>query len=186
MIQGSLEWLNFRRNKIGASDAAVIMHVSPWKKLITLWEEKIGLKEEKSNTYHMKRGINLEPLARLYFNAMTGFRVEPDVCISFHYPWMMASLDGYDPKTNVVLEIKCPGKEDQALAVQGKIPEKYYPQLQHQMAVMEVDYMYYLSFNGIEGPILKVKRDQSYIEQMIEKEQIFYDCVANFVVPLEK
>ena len=180
MKQGSQEWLDFRKNKIGASDAPVIMGVSPWKKPLTLWEEKMGLKKEKVNSYFMQRGLHLEASARLYFNAMMGLNTQPDMSINFNYPWMIASLDGYDPNKNVAVEIKCPGKEDHKLALQGKIPEKYYPQLQHQMAVMELNSIYYLSFDGKSGPIIHVNRNQYYIDQMIKKEEKFYQCLIDF------
>ncbi len=49
LIQHSNEWLELRKNKIGASDAPIIMKVSPWKTPYRLWEEKLGLTECVSN-----------------------------------------------------------------------------------------------------------------------------------------
>ena len=41
LVQQSEEWLEFRRSRIGASDAPIIMGVSPWKTHYKLWVEKI-------------------------------------------------------------------------------------------------------------------------------------------------
>lgn len=183
MIQGSQEWLEFRKDKIGASDAPVIMGISPWKKPLKLWEEKVGLKDDKISSYVMRRGLEMEPLAREYFNSMLDLDMQPYVTINFNYPWMMASLDGYDAKNNLALEIKCPGKVDHDLALQGKIPEKYYAQLQHQMCVMDLNEIYYVSFDGLSGPILQVKRDQNYIDLLLEKEINFVNCIESFTPP---
>ena len=41
-IQGTSEWLENRKNHIGASDAPVVMGVSPWDTPYKLWENKLG------------------------------------------------------------------------------------------------------------------------------------------------
>jgi predicted phage-related endonuclease len=43
MQQQTPEWLEFRKNKIGASDAPIIMETSPWKTPYQLWLEKLSL-----------------------------------------------------------------------------------------------------------------------------------------------
>lgn len=183
MEQGTNDWLEFRKNKIGASDAPIIMGVSPWKDIKTLWEEKVGLKESPAPNYHQQRGLLLEAAARQYFYLMTGHEVFPKVCISPTKDWMIASLDGLSKDGKVLVEIKCPGEKDHAIALNDQIPEKYYPQLQHQLEVLNLDTAYYLSFDGENGKIITFHRNQDYIDKLIEKEFEFYQCMINFMPP---
>ena len=183
LIQGSDEWLQMRKSKIGASDASAILGISPWKSALKLWEEKLSMTTQTFKSSSMQRGIDLEPMARELFTAKTGIEINADVRFSNKYEWMMASLDGIDVKNSHIVEIKCPNSKDHSIAVSGKIPDHYYPQLQHQMAVCEVDEMFYFSFDGFDGVIVKVKRDDEYIENLIQKEQEFYECMINRTPP---
>ena len=38
-----VEWLEARKDGLGASDAAALLGLSPWKTNVQLWEEKCGL-----------------------------------------------------------------------------------------------------------------------------------------------
>jgi putative phage-type endonuclease len=183
MLQGSEEWHDFRNERIGASDAPIIMGVSPWYCPQDLWELKVGLKNNPPASFHMQKGLRLEDAARQYFYVVTGYEVKPDVYFSPIHGWMMASVDGISKDEKILLEIKCPGKEDHCLAEQGIVPKKYYPQLQHQLAVLDLDQLYYLSFDGQNGHLILVERNQEYINQLIEKEFEFYQCMLNFIPP---
>ncbi len=181
--QGTPEWLEFRKSRIGASDAPIIMGASPWSTPYKLWRRKVGIDPEVEQTPRMTRGIFMENEARIHFCLISGIEVYPKVAISKDKPWMIASLDGisYDGKTAV--EIKCPGQADHDLARQGIVPTKYVPQLQHQMAVAELDYIFYFSFDGKEGSEIKVYRNDTYIYDMISKEQEFYNNMIDMVSP---
>jgi putative phage-type endonuclease len=183
MIQGSQEWHEFRKNHIGASDAPIIMGASPWGTKYSLWLEKLDLATPRPSSPAMKRGIDLEDLARKEFKDVMGVDVFPKVLTHAVYPWMSASMDGISKCGNVAVEIKCPGSKDHSLAMEGIIPDKYFPQLQHQLAVCGLDMIYYLSFDGEEGIILKIHRDMDYINNLIELEKAFYDCVVNLIPP---
>lgn len=184
LVQGSEEWLELRKSHIGASDAPVIMGVSPWKSIYQLWQEKVGFSIPRGCSPAMQRGLNLEPLARETFTEMTGIYVEPSVIFSFKNPWMMASLDGIDSTGKYIVEIKCAGESDHAAAIRKEIPSKYYPQLQHQLAVCELESMYYFSFDGFSGTCLVVHRNDKYIDDMIRREEKFWEHVRNFTPPL--
>jgi len=125
----------------------------------------------------------MEETARKKFEEMTGIIVLPQVVFHPDYSWMMASLDGMDLEQKNIVEIKCAGKEDHGIARDGEIPEKYYPQLQHQMEVCGLDLVHYFSFDGKDGVILECRRNTKYIKKMIENEEEFYKCVQSFVAP---
>jgi len=183
LIQGSSEWKEFRRETIGASDAPIILGISPWKTPLELWEEKMGFRSGDEPSWAMLRGIELEDTARQAFEEMTKIYVFPRVIHHSEYQWMIASLDGIDIEAKNIVEIKCPGKKDHAIAKEGKIPEKYYPQLQHQMEVCKLTEAYYFSYDGENGVLLTIKRDQAFIDKMLEKEKEFWNCMKNFIPP---
>ena len=178
--QGSAEWLALRRTKITATDAAAILGVSPWKTPLQLYNEKISDGLPTPVNERMQRGIDLEPIARHLFEIKTGIEVLPRVVVK---DWAMASLDGISACSTHVLEIKCPGEKDHAIALTGKVPDHYYPQLQHQMYVTNVQLMYYFSFDGFDGVTVEVARDNKYIEKMVVEEKKFYDCLQNRTPP---
>lgn len=184
LVQQSDAWLEMRRTKIGASDAPVIMGVSPWSTQFKLWQEKLKLIEPKKKTKAMQQGIDGEDEARTAFINETGIIVAPDVKFHNNIEFMMASLDGISPDKKSVVEIKRPGDVDHDIARLGEVPEKYYPQLQHQLEVCELDMLYYFSFRSVTDTVLvKVFRDDKYIKRMIDAEREFWECMNEFVAP---
>lgn len=178
--QGSPAWLALRKTKITATDSCIIMGASHWKTKTQLYYEKLSDETHTYTNERMQRGLDLEPMARDLFNLKVGFDMKPAVIVK---DWLMASLDGKDEDSGSILEIKCPGEHDHAIALAGKTPEHYYPQLQHQMYVADVDFMYYFSFDGLDGAIVKVKRDDEYINKMLQECKKFYDCLINKTPP---
>ncbi len=175
MEQGSLEWLALRKTKITATDAPVIMGENPWKDPLTLYREKKDPDFFSQSNERMKRGIELEPIARFYFVLDTGIMVEPRLVIK---DWAMASLDGISSCGKHVVEIKCPSKKYHDMAKHGILPPHYIAQLQHQMWVCDIDSMYYYSFDGSEGVSVPVARNPCYLDMLIQREEIFYDCLV--------
>lgn len=182
MIPNTNEWIEFRKSKIGASDAPVIMGVSPWKTPMRLWEEKMGLRESQVSP-SMIRGLQLEEEARLAFEDLTGITVFPKVMIHPEHDWMIASLDGIDIEHQRIVEIKCPGKIDHECAMDGQVPEKYYPQLQHQMIVCGLDLAFYFSYTDESCKILEVERSREYERILIDNELNFLRCMQDLEPP---
>jgi len=181
--QNTIEWEVMRKNKIGASDAPIIMEVSPYKTPYQLWQEKLDLVPLPEKTRGMVRGHALEEKARSRLEQLTDKLYLPQVKFHPSLSWMMASLDCIDIEGKSIAEIKCPNRDDHEMAINGKVPEKYYPQLQHQIEVTQVDSMIYFSFDGKDGCIVNVYRDDKYIKNMIQKEKDFWDCMQSFVAP---
>jgi len=178
--QGSQEWLDFRKRHITATDASAIMGVNPWKTKIQLYHEKLSNDPPMVPNERMQRGLDLEPIARELFALQTGFHTTPKVFVK---DWQMASLDGISEFGEIILEIKCPGAKDHAIALSGKVPDHYYPQLQHQIYVCGVNSAYYYSFDGFDGVAVEVKRDHEYIAKMIVEERKFYECLMSQTPP---
>jgi len=178
--QGSSEWHYLRKKKITATDACVIMGVSKWKTLSQLYEEKISDDINSYQNKYMQRGLELEEPARNNLMFEMGFRLSPAIAINGDF---MASLDAISEDNTNICEIKCPGKVDHDIAIAGKVPDHYFPQLQHQMFVCDVQSMIYYSFDGSCGVYVIVPRDQKYIDDMVIKETEFLECLKNRTPP---
>ena len=183
LIPNTPEWEAMRKEKIGASDAPVLMGVSPYDTPYSLWQKKLDLLPQTQMTWPMERGHNLEPLAREQISQQLGVALAPQVKFHSSIPWMMATLDGLSDDRQTLVEIKCPGETDHQIALSGQIPEKYYPQIQHQLEVCELEKGYYFSFDGKAGIMIEFFRDDKYIKKLISIEKEFYSCMQDLSPP---
>jgi putative phage-type endonuclease len=181
--QGSADWLQWRKEGIGSSDAPIILGVSPWKTPFQLWEEKTSDTVEEQTNWATVRGHELEPVARSHYELAHNIDMKPALKVHRKMKFLRASLDGYNEDASTVLEIKCVGKEDHALALSGKIPEKYIPQLAHQLAVTEAERVHYYSFDGTKGALVVYKRDEEFIDKLMNEECKFWEMVQSKTPP---
>ena len=182
--QGSKAWHKFRKNKIGCSLAPILMGCG-FETPLQYWKRKMkGLKKTK-NSSAMMRGMLLEPFAREKAKKELGYDFYPTVVQSVEDPWRFASLDGFYQSGNHVeaLEIKCPGEKDHQTALEGNVPKKYFPQLQHIADVLNIPSVHYYSFDGKEGVHLLVKKDPDYCQKIKLIEMQFLDCLIKKVPP---
>lgn len=184
--QGSKDWLEFRKDKIGASDAPVIMELSPWSTPYQLYQEKKKLVKEKTANFAMQRGTLLESEARVKVNAELKTHFIPCVYTHREYEYLMASLDGVDFKESHILEIKCPNPATHSMAVKGIIPDHYYCQMQHAMMVSGISEGIYASYDGRDIAIVETALNPDYVQNMIQKELEFYQCLKNNTPPPSK
>ena len=179
--QGSKEWLAYRKLKVMASEAPIVMGLSKYETPYKLWQRKLGLIEEKEQTQAMKRGIELEPIARNLFNMDNQSNFQPVVAECESYEFLAASLDGYE--NGEVLEIKCNGEKNHAMALHDGIPPDHYCQMQVQMFVTDSLKGYYFSFDGNDGKKIEVEFDPLYCQNMIPRLRDFYKQLICFEAP---
>ncbi len=175
------EWHAWRLQGIGSSDAPIIMGVSPWMTPYQLWEEKTGrTARNQEGNWATQRGNRLEPMARAHFEMTIGYDCPATLVTHPIYPWVRSSLDGLNRHHKMILEIKNPGAEDHAIAVAGGVPEKYKPQIQHQLMAatqLVADEVAYYSFDGKAGVIVYVGHDLEYQEKLFSAEHAFWMLV---------
>lgn len=176
--QGSKEWLDWRKGKITASDAGIILGMNKYTNVCTLWDEKGEDAYPKIPNKHMQRGITLEPVARELFIQTTGIMVEPLVVEHDELIWMGASLDGIDECGDIIVEIKCPliGGHVSGM-IYGEILPMYKAQMQHQLYCTGAEICFYVTYNEQHEQklnIIEVSRDEKFMENMIEAELYFY------------
>lgn len=182
--QGSDSWKKFRSDKIFASEMPIILGVSPFCSRYLLWQRKLGFAPEQEENWAMRKGTNLEPVARDLANIELSANFEPCVVIHKDLDWAGASLDGLDKKKKAILEIKCPGIKDHQLALEGKVSPKYFDQVQWQLFCSDQKICYYASYYDGLLAIVKVKRDDDYIaETLLSAATEFYRCLIDMVEP---
>ena len=187
------EWLKFRANGLGSSDAGAILGVNEYKTPLDVYLEKTGQSKQRESTLRMQFGLDVEPIIAGMFEQRTGLKTVNDFKVRTHpeYPFLIANLDriiqGGERGTGV-LEIKTAGKAVQAKWEAQDIPisQSYFVQIQHQMMVTGYQYGYFailiFGYSGVEDfYILEVQRDEKFIENILFP--ILFDFWNNHIIP---
>lgn len=184
-VQGSPEWLEWRRSRIGASDCSVCCGLNPYKNMVDLYHEKINRLDPVS-TAAMTRGQMLESEAKKVYKDIYGIELFSDVIVHPSIPYLFASLDGISLDRKHLVEIKCPGKKNH-LAFQNKIPEFYRCQLQMQMMCEPIDHGYFFSYYPRLSPVRhRLEFDSSLEAKILEATEYFYQCLVTQTEPEPK
>lgn len=139
------KWLRTRDLGIGGSDAAVIMGMNSYKSPYQLWMEKTGQVEppDLSGNQYVYWGTKNEANIADWFQEETGKKVKRlGTLQSREYPFMLANVDRTVIGENAGLEIKTAGVSQYRKWKDDEIPDAYYCQCLHYMAVTGADYWY--------------------------------------------
>ena len=145
----------------------------------SLMRQKQGpVKFTNRQNERMALGTQLEPEARSLYISRTGNEVEP-VCIqSSRYEWLRASLDGLTATRDAVVEIKCGASAYRRVSEFHTVPDYYYGQVQHILAITGLDLLdFWCYWPGSPAILLPVNRNDTYIEKLIQRELEFWDGV---------
>lgn len=188
VVQGTPEWLEWRRSMICASDMPVILGFTKFSNIRLLYLDKKN-KMRGMDSSAMRRGREREPDAREMFEAIVGAPCTSPVIASKQTPWGGASIDAINIELGIGAEIKCPtDAEIHKLAVSGVVPFHYMPQVQWQMYCTGYSSWEYVSYcpECLENPYVQfvVKRDERMIDEMLEKGKWFKNCVDNDINPV--
>lgn len=176
--QNTPEWLEFRNNYIGASDANIIMGLSKYCTRAKLLEQKRN-PENIINTesYAANLGHKVEEKKRPAVSFEFDLDLKPVVMKKKGMP-LTASLDGWDQKKKVPWEHKLLGAEDFENAKKGIFPEKYKPQVQQQLFITEAEYLLFTitNWHNHEDSVhLKVEPDVTYQNKLLVETGKFFD-----------
>lgn len=140
--QGSPEWLEFRRTRIGATDYAVIHREyegleQPFKSRDSLLIEKVWGIEKADNNY-MLLGRELEPIIHEYCKTIVDASdIEQQVVFNKGTNYgRIASCDAYSQSLNAVFEYKTTSKP---VTDFDELVEYYKHQCSHQMFTSDTD-----------------------------------------------
>jgi putative phage-type endonuclease len=151
--QRSIEWYNYRYNRITASDMAAAIDMNPYEPVESFILKKCDPNfpfQDNATVFHGKK---YEPTATMIYEHIYNTRVyEFGALPSDTYTFLGASPDGicsqytldntFSTRLGRMLEIKCPVTRD--IYIKGKIcgeicPFYYYCQVQQQLICCELD-----------------------------------------------
>lgn len=185
--QDSEEWHKLRSEKLGASDVASIMGVSPYRSPYELWLLKTKRIPPFTQTDAMLYGKRMEPILREAYFEQTNELFAPAVYIHDEHDFLMASLDGLSFDEDKILEIKACNKEVFTKAQQGEVAEHYFPQLQMQLScVPTAQEVHFHCYHKQDTVTVIVRRDDEFIKKMLYECQEFWDHVINDCPPPAK
>lgn len=205
VIQGSPDWMALRIGRIGGSRVSDLLTEGrsgaesltrrKYKNEI-IRERLTGLKLNSFKTPAMQRGIDLEPLARAWYEVKNNVFVD-QVAIVKHPTIQDAqcSPDGiiFADKPYLI-EIKVPSPENHLdnILTGGKQLEQYIDQAMWQLACMpEMEFCDIVSFDpempdNLKGFVKRIYRDDEYIKTMEDKVILFLQEVETTITNLKE
>ena len=177
------EWLKQRNKGIGGSDAGAVLGLNPYKSAFTLWHEKTGrISSYVKDNEAMRFGRDMEEYVAKRFFEETGKKYHR-VGVSYQsaeFPWMLANIDRKIVGENAGLECKTANIFAEKIYDDGAIPESYYCQCLHYMAVCDFDRMYlacYIPQRGLKWFTIEREAAQADLDALIEREAEFWKAV---------
>lgn len=200
MEQRTDEWFAARLGKVTASRVSDVLAkiktgeaaVRRNYKMQLATERLTGQKTDSYINQAMQDGIDREDTARQIYEIVRDIKVE-QVGFIDHPTIKMSgcSPDGLLPD-NGILEIKCPIETTHTTnLLERKLPSRYLPQVQWQMACAGADYANFVSYNPNFEPKLQliyveVERDNEYIEMLEEEVTTFITEVDDVINQLRE
>jgi putative phage-type endonuclease len=197
--QRSDEWFKLRLGKVTASRIAdVIAEIKSGEaaaradyRVELVCERLTGQPTEGFTNVYIQRGIELEPFARAWYEAEFGFVKEigfvqhPTIEMSGASPDGLVGEDG-------MIEIKCPKVNTHIKTMlDGRVPSKYIPQMQWQMACTGRKWNDFVSYcpempSDMQMFVKRLERDDEYIAELERKVKAFLLDVSDTIESLER
>src|SRR5699024_99190 len=182
------EWLVARQTGIGGSDASAILGFNPWKSPFQLYVDKTSEYVEEIDNEAIHWGNVLEDVVAEEFTRRTGIKVRRRNVMFRHkeHDFMMANIDRDVVGEQALLECKTTNAFAADQWEGEQIPPAYMCQLQHYMAVLDYEKAYIAVLIGGQKFVWKeIKRDDEFIELMIQAEKDFWENNVLAGVPPE-
>ena len=170
--QRTPEWFKLREDRLTASDLYDAI-----KNPLSLAKKKLkGITFNSSAIPALKWGTMFEPIAIQIYSHINNKKIhEFGLVINDDIQYFGASPDGIT-EDGVMIEIKCPYSRK---IVNGEIPEKYYYQIQGQLAVCNLEDCDYIECEfislGSKDEYLDLKEDENYKHGIIAELKVNND-----------
>jgi len=181
------EWLDWRKQGIGGSDAGVVCGINKYKSPVELWMEKTEQMPPQEAGEAAYWGNRLESLVTEEFTLRTGNEVIPvhQILQNEEHQFMLANLDGLVKTADgeFIFEAKTTSVFNSS-EWENSVPDIYMLQLQHYMAVTGTSGAYIAVLIGGNSFRWKfVDRDEELISMLIKLESDFWNHVQTSVPP---
>lgn len=172
---------SFDRNKgIGASEAPVVVGLSPWKTPLQLWRDKRGLSDKGRATIAQRAGLALESIVIEELEEKIGRQVTQRQVQFFDttHNWRWATVDGI--AGDHLVEAKTSSSKD-GWGEEGtdQIPPYYAVQVQHALACVGLEVAYVpVLFGTRDFCVYEIARDEAIIKAITTAEAEFMRRIA--------
>lgn len=173
------DWLKLRKRGIGGSDAAAVCGFNRWRGPLDVYRDKTTAVSPEVDNESMYWGRVMEPVLRNEFAKRSGLEVKevPYMFSCQEYPFMLADIDGiaYEKDGSVsLLEIKTANGYT-AKDWENGLPQEYYIQIQHYLAVCDLQKAYVVVLiGGNDFRYEAIPRDDETIRTIIALEADFW------------
>lgn len=178
-VQRTPEWYARRQDLLTASDAASALDIPPYKSFKGSSRQEL-LTKKLDNTplksLFLAHGVRYEPEACAKIAEALGEPIlEFGLLVHPDLPWLGASPDGVT-HSGKMIEIKCPLKRT---IDPGHVPHHYYPQVQIQLEVCDLDIALFCQYKPDEMlDITVVERDRAWFQK---HKDALYDFWEEFM-----
>lgn len=182
-VQGTDEWLEYRRSHISATDIAPILGLSPYDCTATLWHSKKRPTFEKKDNPYIAAGHYFEDGIINYWVDKLGITDDERGKV-YVDGWKMASLDGegFLDGEHVGIEAKCVSNHNAWFDGEGNeiVPEYYVLQATWQMVVCGFRKVVFTVFSRTECEFLYrvVEYDGAVAAYIEEEAERFLNSLA--------
>jgi putative phage-type endonuclease len=161
-------WREERRSYLGASDAPIVLGVSPYRSAFELWLEKTGQAEPQPESPIMRYGKRVEAAIAQEYEDETGRTLQRFHRVIHHrrYPELAANPDRRVVGERGLVQIKTSwtGWTD--------VPDHVRVQVQHEMGVTGAEWVDVALGTGFAGlKLYTVERNERLIEHMFTVER---------------
>lgn len=182
------QWLAFRRTGIGGSDMAAILGLNHWRSVLDVWLDKTGRAEpEAEQSEFAYWGTRHEPMVADEFQIRTNMKVRRCnyTLQSIENPFMLANIDREIVGALEGLECKTASAYKAEEWKADAVPDAYYIQCQHYMAVTGWDRWWIACLiGGNHFEHKPISRNNKVIDIIIQRAAEFWECVKNDTMPV--
>lgn len=180
------EWLKVRKLGLGGSDMAAVLGLSPWRSPIDVWLDKTSDAVEEKESEPMYWGNVLEEVVAQEFAKRSGYKVRNNnfTLQSEEYTYLLANIDREIVGLDAGLECKTANAFKANEWDGDNVPDAYYIQCQHYMAVTGKSSWWIACLVGGNTFYYKeIKRNEEVIAAIIDTGAAFWELVKNKTMP---
>lgn len=180
------EWLKVRKLGLGGSDMAAVLGLSPWRSPIDVWLDKTSDTVEEKESEPMYWGNVLEEVVAQEFAKRSGYKVRNNnfTLQSEPYPYLLANIDREIVGLDAGLECKTANAFKANEWDGDNVPDAYYIQCQHYMAVTGKSSWWIAALIGGNTFVYKeIKRNEEVIKAIIDTGAAFWELVESKTMP---
>lgn len=168
LIQGTDEWIEYKRHKFGASEASAMLNISSkMTRNELLFKKFTGLEKEYSDYVKglFLKGHEAEESARAIIELQLGEELFPAV---YESGPLIASVDGITADGKTAFEHKLFNIRLHDSLSKGILPDEYKPQAQQILLVTEADELLFVCSNGGKDSMASVivQPDKGYFKKI--------------------